>query len=103
MSLYRRAAKSDASRSAIVAALRAAGVEVHDVRRPVDLLLNFRDTWSLMELKTPFTKTGKPQARKDQEEQRQFISRHRIPVVTTPQQALIALGLLTPPAASGPS
>ncbi len=83
--------RKDASHESVVEALRAAGVEVIPIGRPVDLLLYTRSGWSLMEVK----REGYKRPRKDQQKQTEFIAKHGIPVVRTPVEALAALGLTT--------
>lgn len=47
----RRAARTDANKAEIVAALRAAGATVWDLKLPVDLLCGYKGKTLLMELK----------------------------------------------------
>jgi predicted amino acid dehydrogenase len=49
----RRAAKVDATQTAIVEALRRAGIAVEIIGKPVDLLVCCRGETSLMEVKSP--------------------------------------------------
>jgi len=94
----RRAAKVDKSQALIVAALRAAGAFVYPIGRPVDLLVKYRDPetfqwlWTPMECKTPGYEKNHLKERKEQGE---FIELHDIPVVTTPSEALRAIGVGT--------
>lgn len=81
----RRAARTDHSQKAIVAALRAAGAFVWVIGRPVDLLVFYR-SWRLLECKTGNRK------RRDQPEQEAFCKTFEVPVVRTPEEALQAIG-----------
>lgn len=47
----RRAARTDANKAAIVAALKAAGAKVYDLRLPVDLLVHRAGKLYLIEVK----------------------------------------------------
>lgn len=91
-----RANRTDTNQQAIVDALRKAGCYVKVIGLPVDLLVgipNGRGTrWQLMEVKQPLWK--RPRA--DQSIQAQFIDLHHVPVVKTPDEALIAAGLMLP-------
>lgn len=93
----------DANQPEIVEALRAAGCDVEIIGRPVDLLVRRRswgwaqNMWTLMEVKDP-TKTGRtytmqPSKAAKMKKQLEFIAAHNVPVVTTPEQALQAVGL----------
>jgi len=94
MSLNRYATKRDRSEPEIIAALENAGAEVWPLDYPVDLLVRFRGNWYLIECKTPYGKL-KPKARVDKRQAAQlaFIETTRTPVVTTPTEALRALGV----------
>lgn len=100
MSRWRRNAKSDQSRAAIVSGLRSAGVQVWDIRHPVDLLCRYwsndlkRWQWQPLELKTPQGKNGKARKRNDQPEQVEFLYSTQTPVVTNISEALEALGVV---------
>lgn len=90
----RRAARKDASQSAIVAALRGAGASVWDIGRPVDLLVGFRGQTFAVEVKTPGTSYG----RKLNQNQQDFADAWRggpVLTVSTPEQALRAIGAIT--------
>lgn len=56
MSIKRWAARSDANRGEIVAALKAFGCSVYDLRQPVDLLVGTAGKTMLMEVKRPKAK-----------------------------------------------
>lgn len=83
----RRAAKVDANQQAIVERLRACGIQVEIIGKPVDLLVCHRGTTSLLEIKNA---DGRDQLTKDQVE---FIARWpgKIAVVYTPEEALKAV------------
>lgn len=91
------AAKADTTQQPIIDAVRAAGWEVHLIRKPVDLLCIKGGEVRLLECKTA---TGKrnPTAkwRKDQQQQNEFILRTGTPRVTTPEEALQALRKVCP-------
>lgn len=87
MSLIRRAKKRDKAEPAIVTALEQAGAEVFILDKPCDLLTLYRGRWQPLEVKT-----GKYRPRKDQAEQTAVLSRTAIPIVTTPLEALQAIG-----------
>lgn len=96
MSIYRRARKVDSSQTAIVAALRQAGVDVFIIGQPVDLLTHYRGVWRPIEVKPaaePGIRVGRLAIRRrtDQERQSEFIRTFAIPVVRTPLQALEAI------------
>ena len=109
MSIHRRAAKSDSTRKEIVAGLRAAGVQVWDIRQPCDLLCRLwsnalqRFVWQPLELKTPEGKRGQVWARKRAATQTAFLADTQTPVVTSLSTALSALGITTAPAPTSPS
>ncbi len=85
-------ARRDAAEKPIVEALEAAGCQVwRDL--PCDLLVRVRGRWELLEAKTP-QPNGKMRNRKDQQEQAEFCAANGVPYVTTPEQALRALGLI---------
>lgn len=83
----RRAAKIDATQTAIVEALRGCGVHVECIGKPVDLLVSWRNVWSVIEVKNA---EGKNQLTADQV---RFIERSQGPVhiVRTPDEALRAV------------
>lgn len=95
LSIHRHAAKADANQPEIVEAIRRAGWEAHIVRRPCDLFCWHPryDIWAAIEVKDPskVTKAGVPHQDARMDEQHEFLERTRTPVVTTPEQALIAL------------
>ena len=48
----RSTGNADANQPAIIEALEKIGCKVYDIDRPVDLLVEFRGLWVLMEVKT---------------------------------------------------
>lgn len=93
VSLNRYATKRDSSEPEIIDALEKVGAEVWPLDYPVDLLVRFRGTWHLIECKTAYGKL-KPKARVDKRQAAQlaFIETTATPVVTTPVEALKAIG-----------
>ena len=83
----RRAAKVDATQDAIVKALRACGVAVEVIGKPVDLLVCHRGETSLVEVKN---RDGKDRLTADQVS---FIGRWPgiVHIVHTPDEALRAV------------
>lgn len=90
MSLNRYATRRDAVEPAIVDALEKVGAHVWYLDYPVDLLVRFRETWHLLEVKT-----GKAKPRCNQTAQRNFIEFTQTPIVRTPMEALRAIGACT--------
>lgn len=88
----RYANRKDTTQSRIVAALRGAGVRVEIIGQPVDLLTLYRGRWLPMECKTPVK--GQYRPRRDQKAQQAFIAETGCPVVTSPEEALAALGVI---------
>jgi hypothetical protein len=88
----RYANRKDLMQSRIVDTLRAAGVLVWVMHSPCDLLTYKAGRWLPLECKTA-TKTGKRRVRRDQKAQEEFIAQTLCPVVTTPQEALEAVGV----------
>lgn len=91
MSIKRWATRKDSTQRDIIAALEAVNCEVWVIERPCDLLTLFRGRWLPMECKTP-NRNGKVRKRNDQAEQTELITRTQIPVITTPMEALRAIG-----------
>jgi len=93
MSIYRQAAKVDASQAILVKSLRLAGIQVYIIRKPCDLLLRFYCSrhsdfcWQTLEAKTPATKSGHYRKRYDQHEQDKFLSESDTPIATDFQSA----------------
>lgn len=89
MSLARFAKKRDAAEPEIVQALERVGATVCKLDRPVDLLVNYRKRWFLLEVKSP-------KAHKDKRQliQQQFITAMDVPVVRTADEALKAVGAM---------
>lgn len=99
MTLRRYAKKRDTVEPAIVEALERAGFEVWRIDL-CDLIVR-RQSWppgrvQLLECKTPYGKKA-PRARLDkrQEAQANFLSSTGTPIVTTPLEALRALGAVS--------
>lgn len=86
MSYQRRMTRPDSTQTEIVDALRKAGVSVWIIGQPCDLLTHYHGRWQVMECK-PLAK----RARKDQDEQSQFLAAYAVPIVRTPLQAIEAL------------
>lgn len=95
MSIHRYAARTDANKAAIVAALLAAGAKVYDLRMPVDLLVHRAGRMMLIEIKDG---SKPPSARKHTPAQARFLA-DGWPVVTvkTVDEALAALAGVTSP------
>jgi hypothetical protein len=85
MSFTRRHSRPDSVQNDIVNALRAAGVLVCVIGRPVDLLTFYRGKWLPLECKT----TKRP--RKDQAAQTLFLAATGVPKVRTALEALEAV------------
>lgn len=98
MSINRWNAKTDKVQSDIVTKLEQVGVKVWVIKQPCDLLCWVRGVWIPLEVKTPYGKKA-PKARKrsDQEKQNAFLAETNTPVVTSLEDALIALGLASSP------
>lgn len=89
MSLYRQAAKVDASQDVLVKSLRDAGIEVWSIRTPCDLLLRFWCSrhqtycWQTLEAKTPYgKKSPRPRFDSRQKTQALFLLNTNTPVAT---------------------
>ena len=93
MSLARFAKRTDTTQEAIVKALRAAGWLVWVISKPCDLLCWKAGRFQALEVKTPYGKK-QPKARTDkrQKEQIEFLQATGAPVVTSPMEALLAVG-----------
>ena len=93
MSINRYATKRDAVEPAIIQALETVGAEVWPLDYPVDLLVRFRRTWHLLEIKSRrLKKTGRVALDRRQTAQQNFIRSTNTPIVTTPLEALQAIG-----------
>jgi hypothetical protein len=93
----RYAQRTDVTKQSIVDELRAVGYTVIDLKHPVDLLVTHqgkwpKNTWQMLECKTPNRKDGSVRLRKDQQEQQEFCERHGVRYVTSGFEALLALG-----------
>jgi hypothetical protein len=86
--------RSDNSQAGIVEAIQGAGWSVWIIGRPVDLLCwRRRDGFRLLECKTAYGKQNpKAVIDKRQKEQIEFIELTGTPRVTSPIEALLALG-----------
>lgn len=96
MSINRFAKKRDAVEGDIITALERAGWHIWQLDTPCDLLLR-KDhfppgMFRMLEVKTPHGKAGKARQRNDQEAQANFIAATGTPIVTSPLEALRALG-----------
>jgi hypothetical protein len=89
MSFNRYDRKVDSTQPEIVKALRAVGVRVEIISRPVDLLTLYRGRWQPLEVEG----TVKKRTRRDQERQKAFIEQTGTPVVKTVQEAYTAVGV----------
>ena len=83
----RQAAQVDANQAAVVHALRACGVSVEYIKKPLDLLVCCRGVTSLVEIKNP---DGFNRLTKDQVE---FIARWpgTVHIVRSPAEAVAAV------------
>lgn len=83
----RRAAKQDGNQGDIIKALKAAGIQVEPIGKPVDLLVCCRGETSLVEVKNP---DGRDRLTKDQVE---FIARWpgKLHIVHSADEAMRAL------------
>lgn len=105
MSIHRRAKKRDLAEPGIVQALEAAGFEVWRIDL-CDLIVR-RRSWpgglvQLIEVKTPYGKKApKPRLDKRQQAQANFLSSTATPVVTTPLEALKAIGAIADSSVAG--
>lgn len=95
MTIKRWAARKDTAQPGIIEALERVGAEVWPLDYPVDLLVRFRQQWHLLEVKTPYGKAGKARRDKRQEAQINFIEATHTPIVTTPIEALKAIGAMS--------
>ncbi len=87
-------AKRDSSEGDIIDALERVGAEVWPLDYPVDLLVRFRQRWHLLEVKTPYGNAKKARLDKRQQAQINFITTTGTPIVTTPLEALKAVGAI---------
>jgi hypothetical protein len=88
----RRAARKDTTQDAIVDRLKACGVAVEIIGKPLDLLICWRGETSLMECKNPERTSNQPQSRWTKA-QVEFIARWpgKIHVVESPDEAVYAV------------
>lgn len=89
----RRAAKTDTAQSGIVEAIEAEGWECFLIKLPCDLLCwhPVLDRLQWLEVKSARKKSGEHVKDKRQEAQIAFLDRTKCPVVTTPEEAIMAL------------
>lgn len=97
MSIRRWAARVDTTQKEIVAALRSAGYHVELIRKPVDLAVRHPrwpvNRWMFAEAKTPEgTKTKRVYTRAKMKKQTDFCKDQSIPLWTSAEQALRAVG-----------
>lgn len=83
------AKRIDSSQPEIVASLRNAGVDVFIIGQPVDLLTHYKGRWLPLEAKAVGSRL-----RKDQAAQQAVMRSCGIPRVTTPEEALRAVGVM---------
>lgn len=88
----RRAAKVDTAQPHIIDALRKAGVQVWVIKLPCDLLTLYHGRWLPLECKTA-SKTGRIAKDKRQADQIAFLEQTSCPVVSTPEEALLAVSV----------
>ena len=91
MSLARHAKRRDANEGEVIEALEAVGAVVYRLDRPVDLLVDFRKTWFVLEVKRPEGTVG--------DHQREFMATCRargVPaaIVRSADEALCAIGAI---------
>jgi len=96
LSLNRFAKRRDKSEPPIIQALEAAGFEVWPLDKPCDLAVR-KSTWpgglvQLLECKTIHEDRKRIKVNKDQVGQRNFLQTTGTPIVTTPIEALRAVG-----------
>ena len=100
MSLNRFAKRRDKSEPPIIQALEAAGFEVWPLDKPCDLAVR-KSTWpggivQLLECKTPRSQKGTIAKDPRQAAQQNFLQTTGTPIVTTPIEALKAVGAIHP-------
>ncbi len=81
----RQTGTPDANQADIITALEKIGCTVHDIDKPVDLLIEFRGLWILMEVKTSKGKL--------RDSQKRFLSKAKAPafVVRNIEEATAAV------------
>lgn len=70
----RYAARVDSNQSTIIEALEAAGASVEVLGLPLDLLVGYRGTWGILEVKA--SKSAANRKTKTRERQKAFADRH---------------------------
>jgi hypothetical protein len=73
--MLRRAAKVDGNQSLVIKALEAAGASVEVLGLPLDLLVGYRGTWGILEVKASQYEAEKRKS-KTRERQKAFAERH---------------------------
>lgn len=86
MSINRFAARRDQNELGIVAALREVGAKVRVQDFP-DLLVLFRNRHYVIEVSNPQNRY-----RQRSDKQREFLREFEVPIVTTAEEALVAIG-----------
>jgi hypothetical protein len=95
LSRNRYAKRTDNTQAAIVEAIRAAGWGCWVIGWPCDLLCHRPDKgFRTLECKSPRNRRGDPRLDKRQAQQRAFVELTATPYVTTPEEALRALGAM---------
>lgn len=97
MTMPRYAAKRDAVEANVIEGLERAGFHVWPLDYPCDLAIR-KDSWApgmvqLLEVKSRRKKDGTYVKDKRQEAQSKFLEATHCPIVTTPLEALQALGV----------
>ena len=90
--MNRYARKTDTTQADIVSALRSAGWHVWLIGIPCDALCYKNGVFRMLEFKTARNKRGEPRLDKRQTAQAEFCALTGTPYVTSPEQALEALG-----------
>lgn len=93
MSIHRHAARVDSAQQPIVDAIEAAGWMAWKIRLPCDLMCWHKrhDIWQPLEVKSVRKKNGEHTQDKRQQAQIEFLETTGTPVVTTPEEAILAL------------
>lgn len=95
----RRAAKTDRNHAEIVAELRSVGVHVTSLaavgKGVPDILASYRGAWHVIEVKAPGTEKKHRETLARQSAFR-AASHAKVHVVTSPHEALVAIGAVTP-------
>lgn len=81
--------RRDETEPDIVDALEGAGAQVERLDRPCDLLVRFRGRVLVLEV------DGITKYRKREERQKRFLHEWAVPLVKTPEEALLAIGAIS--------